>query len=305
MNHELTTNGLRSAQEAFRRALDAAQQPYRMGQMEFFSDDEEQFIQHEVERKLHKPKLPNAGSRERVWLEKLKSFSRDESLVIVLKVAAGQYASALESLLPRQEFIRRVPRTLATPTTEAGEDEAEEPTHEEAAQGAKWLTLPGYYYTGGPLCPLHPVTPKTNKGLWSACIALKQEAGKKDLDKRWLADFLLAGVPQPVANFKMECLYLLRGADGKVTRLVRLVNVRGEMSRGPEAGGTDVLPAVEFSSAEKFRAWCKERGNFDWGVGESAGNLELQMFHADVSSDAAYRVARLIEYCGWHGVRSM
>lgn len=291
---------MRRAREEFRRALDAAMLPYRMGQMELFTDEEEQFIQHEVERKLHKPRLPNAGSRERVWLEKLKTFSRDESLVVSLKVAAGQYASALESLLPRQEFIRRVPRALARPQ-ESGDDD--EPVFEDGAQGSKWITLPGYYYTGGPLCPLHPVTAKTNKGLWSACISLKQDAGKKDLDKRWLADFLLAGIPQPVANFKMECLYLLRGADGRVTRLVRLVNVRGELSHGPETGGTDVLPAIEFSSAEKFRAWCKERGNFDWGVGESAGNIELQMFHADVSSDAAYRVARLIEYCGWHPVK--
>ena len=34
----------------------------------------------------------------------------------------------------------------------------------------------------------------------------------------------------------MECLYLLRGADGNVTRLVRLVNTKGEMSEGREIG---------------------------------------------------------------------
>ena len=93
---------MRRAQEEFRRALDAAVLPYRMGQLELFSDEEEQFIQHEVERKLHKPKLPNAGPRERLWLEKLKGFAKDESLVVVLKAAAGRYASALEELLPRQ-----------------------------------------------------------------------------------------------------------------------------------------------------------------------------------------------------------
>ena len=88
-----------------------------------------------------------------------------------------------------------------------------------------------------------------------------------------------------------------------MTRLVRLVNIKGEMSAGPEAGGTNILPPDLFASAEKYRAWCLERGNFNWGVGGGAGNLELQMLHSDVSDNAAYKVARLIEYCGWHPIK--
>ena len=291
MSHVLTSEAMRRAQEEFRRALDASVLPYRMGQLELFSDEEEQFIQHEVERKLHKPKLPNAGPRERLWLEKLKAFAQDESLVVVVKMAAGRYATALEGLLPRQEFIRKAGAKNHKPEDE---DEEAEPG---GKQKSKWMTLPGCYYTR------NPITAKTNKSLFSAAIELKKESAK-DADKKWLAQFLLDGEPEAVSNFKMECLYLLRGADGNVTRLVRLVNTLGEVSDGPETGGTDILPAVEFSSAEKFRAWCLLKGNFNWGVGGGAGNLELQMLHSDVSSNAAYKVARLIEYCGWHALKA-
>jgi hypothetical protein len=268
---KLTSEAMRRAQDEFRRALDSASLPYRMGQLELLAEDEEQFIQREVERKLHKPKLPNAGARERMWLDKLKAFARDDSLVVTLKAAAGRYARSLEALLPRQEYIRQA---------EGEEDDS------------RWLTLPGCYYT------TKPVTPKTNKSLFTAATDLRKES-ERDSDKKWLAEFLLAGEPEQVSNFKMECLYLLRGSDGNVTRLVRLVNILGEKSQGPETGKTHILPSEEFGSAEKFRVWCQRLGNFCWGVGESAGNLELQKLHSDVSHTSAYKVARLIEYCGW------
>ena len=279
--------------DEFLRALDAAELPYRMGQLELLTDEEERYLQREVERECHEPKLPNAGARERIWLEKLKGFANDESLVVILKAAAGRYATALEALLPRQEYIKR-------PGTRAYSQDEEDPATG-AGNSSKWMTLPGCYYTGGPLSP-RPVTAKTNKSLFAACLQLKQDAGK-DSDKRWLADFILSGEPEAVSNFKLECLYLLRGVNGEVTRLVRLVNILGEVSSGPETGGTDVLPADLFASAEKFRAWCLGRGNFNWGVGGGAGMIELQMLHSDVSNNAAYRVARLIEYCGWEPVK--
>lgn len=285
---------MRRAQEEFRRALDAAILPQRIGQLELFSDEEEQFIQQEVERKLYKPKLPNAGQSERIYLEKLKTFARDESLVVVVKMAAGRYAEALETLLPRQQFIRRKMRKANPTKEEGGGDEADEA--ESGKRESNWLTLPGSYYTR------KDVTAKTNKSLYAACNDLKSSAGR-DVDKRWLANYLLEGLPEEVANFNLECLYLLRGSDGNVTRLVRLVNTVGEMSEGPETGGTDILPPDLYASAEKFRAWCLSKGNFNWGVGESAGNIELQKLQRDASNDSAYKVAKLIEYCGWHPLK--
>ena len=256
--------------QAFESAFDAAVLPERIGQLELFSDEEERFLQQEVARLLYEPKLPSAMDAERKWVDQLRELSRDESLVVGMKAAAGRYAAALEKCLPEQKFIRR---------------------------GKGWLTLPGCYYTR------KPVTAKTNKGLFTAALTLRQEAKETAQPlKKWLAEFILAGEPAAVSNFKMECLYLLRGADGNVTRLVRLVNTRGEMSAGREVGGADLLPSDMYAGAEKFRQWVASKGNFTWGGDGGAGNTELQSLQWDVTVDAAFRVVQLIEYCGWHEI---
>lgn len=256
---------------AFRQALAEARAPFQTGQQELFPEEDEAFIQHEVERLLYEPKLPNAGNRERRWIKKLREFARDDALVVTVAMLLKETLKAFEDMLPRQEFVRR---------------------------GKEYLTLPGCYYTRRKL------TPKTAKERYKALLELRREAiDDQDWPLKWLADFLMEGVPEPVSNFKLECLYLLRGSDGNVTRLVRLVNVLGEVSEGREFGGTDVLPSDAFASAEKFRAWCLSKGNFNWGVGGGAGNIELQMLHADTSSKAAYKVAKFVEYVGWHELK--
>ena len=108
----------------------------------------------------------------------LRKFSRDESLVVILKVKAGKYADALARCLPMDEFIQ---------------------------QGKKYVTLPGCYYTR------KLVTGKTDKALFTAAMELLIEASaKKDREKKWLALYLLEGLPVPVSNFELKCLYLLR-----------------------------------------------------------------------------------------------
>jgi hypothetical protein len=244
--------------------------PTKLGQLELFTDEEEQYIQQEVARLLWGPKLPNAGEKERQFVKQLRELSRDESLVVELKAAAGRYAEALGECLPAQECIRR---------------------------GKKWVTLPGCYYSR------KAVTAKTNKGLYSAAMDLKREAtAKKDPVKKWFAQYIIDGAAQVVSNFKMECLYLLRGADGSVTRLVRLMNTKGEVSKGNEIGGADILPNEMYAGAEKFRQWVQSKGNFTWGC-EGAGNVELQLLSWDVTEEAAYREVKLIQYCGWHEIR--
>ena len=276
MSHDITEAAGARARSAFRAALDEAVPPFRMGQQELFSDEEEQFLQNEVNRLLYEPKLPNAGARERKWVEALRAYAKDDSLVINVKAACWKYAQAFEALLPQQEYIRK-----RTPDGRSS-----------------WLTLPGCYYTR------KPVTPKLNKDLFDMLLEMKDEATRnKDFGKKWLAQFLIDGPPQPMSNFKMECLYLLRGADGNVTRLVRLVNTKGEMSEGREMGGADLLPNEMYAGSEKFRQWVGSKGNFTWGC-EGAGNTELQYLAWDVSEMSAYRVVRLIEYCGWHEIVS-
>ena len=251
--------------------MDAAIWPSRVGQLELFADEVEQFIRQEVARKLWTPKLPNAGAREREYLRLLKKFSRDESLVVILKVRAGKYADALARCLPMDEFIKK---------------------------GKKWVTLPGCYYTR------KAVTAKTDKALFTAAMELLIEAtARKDLEKKWLAQFLLEGLPVPVSNFEMKCLYLLRGSNNDVTRLVQLMNSKGEVSKGDQIGGADILPNEMGSGSEKFREWVQSKGNFTWGCEGGAGNTELQLMQLDVTEEAAYKEVKLIEYCGWHELK--
>ena len=252
--------------------MDAAIWPSRVGQLELFTDEVEQFIRQEIARKLWMPKLPNAGAREREYLRLLRKFSRDESLVVILKVRAGKYADALVRCLPMDEFIKK---------------------------GKKWVMLPGCYYTR------KPVTAKTDKALFTAAMELLIEAtAKKDREKKWLAQYLLEGLPVPVSNFELKCLYLLRAAEsGNVTRLVQLMNTKGEVSKGDEIGGADILPNEMGSGAEKFREYVQTKGNFTWGCEGGAGNTELQLMQLDVTEEAAYREVRLIEYCGWHELK--
>ena len=255
-------------QTAIEAAMDAAISPSQVGQLELHTDEEEQFIQQEVARKLWEPKLPNAGPAERGYMRRLRLLSRDESLVVTLKVAAGRYADALASCLPRQETKR---------------------------MGKKWVTLPGCYYTR------RPVTGRTDPALATAAKELLLEAtAKKDKVKKWFANYILDGPAVAVSNFRMDCLYLLRWPDGTVTRLVRIMNTKGEVNKGNELGGAAILPNEMGSASEKFRQFVQTSGNFTWGCLGGAGNTEVQMLQLDVTEETAYREVTLVQYCGWH-----
>ena len=258
--------------QAFEAALDRAVPESRIAQLGIYTEQEEQYLRQEVDRMLWEPKLPNAGDQERKWLTVLRDFARDESLVTTLRLVVARYAEALEKCLPAQERIRK---------------------------NGRWIDLPGCYY----VCKR--VTLSSNRGLFQAATQLWQDAAAaKDYRRKWLADFLLAGLPQPVSNFRLDCLYLLRRSDGSVTRLVRLINTKGECSAGLEIGGAVILPNDMGSSAEKFRLWVQSQGNFTWGCEAGAGNAELQLLQLDVTEAVAFRTVHLIEYCGWHELNS-
>ena len=253
---------------------DAAIDPGRPGPRDrFATNEEEEFLDREVQRMLWEPKLPNAGDRERKWPKQMRPMARNESLVEALRAAVGLYAWALERCLPAKDWIRK-------------------------ADGAT-QTLPGCYYSR------RPVTMQTNKNLFLAAAGLRAEAQEtKNRLKEWFAQFILGGCPQPVSNFRLECLYLLRGSDGSVTRLVRLTNTKGEMSCGREIGEADMLPNDMYAGSEKFRQWAASRGNFTWGCEGGAGNAELQLLQLDVTEEAAYRVIKLVEYVGWYEIKA-
>jgi len=251
--------------------IDSAVPVDQIGRAGWYPPEVEEYIAREVDRMLYVPLLPNGGDPERKIIKQLRVMARHSDSSMQLRALCRQYARKFEDMLPKQEYVKR----------EDG-----------------YLTLPGRYYIRKPL------TAKADKGLFKELHALaKQSREKKDWNFKWLAEQLLAGPPEPVSNFRLECRYLLRGGmDGKVTRLVKLVNILGEESEGPETGGTHALPSEPFASAEKFRSWCLSVGNFNWGVGKSAGNIELQMLHTDIARESAYRVVEKVESVGWHEI---
>lgn len=238
-----------------------------------FGEEAEEHIRREVERKLYEPSLRNAGDPERAWIEILNAAAEDERLVVAVRASCRRYAELFQRMLPSREYVRQ--------------------------PSGEYMTLPGAYYTRKPVSRL------ANKPLFLAATALRAEAIE---DRNWahksLADLLLAGAPEQVSNFRMDCLYLAREEDGTVTRLIKLMNVLGEQSHGPEVGGCHSLPNEQFASAEKFRGWCLSLGNFNWGVGNGAGNTELQMLHHDVSRAVAFRVVQMVQVVGWQEIAS-
>lgn len=275
MDYSMDKADVKRVRSAFRLVLNEAVPAPRAEQQELFTTEEERFISIEVDRKLYEPKLPNAGKQERVWMEDLLQFARDENLVVAIKAACSRYAAALERCLPNKEY-----------------------TMVQNADGTRSSqNLPGCYYTR------RPVTANTNRTLHKACCDLRKLAAEcRNRKLKWLANFLLGGEPVAVSNFKMECLYILRNASGTALRLVRLVNTKGEKSSGGEVGGADFLPNEMYAGSEKFRMWVGSKGNFTWGGDGGAGNTELQMLQWDVTEDAAFRSVKLIETCGWHEI---
>jgi hypothetical protein len=144
-----------------------------------------------------------------------------------------------------------------------------------------------------------PLTLKANKQEFEWATMLRDGAhAAKNCKKKWFAELLLAGRPEPVSDFHLECLFLLRRSDGKVVRLVRLRNVVGEVSRGPHHNGCDLLECDLFASPEKFRGWALARGNFSWSGNQTA----LQMLHEDINRLSAWRVINQVDSCGWLGL---
>ena len=271
MDVDVSERQWQAAERAFEAALAQAVEPERAGQLDLFPDEDEEYIRRRVETLCWEPLLPNAGARERRWLKRLRPYLRDESLVVGLKLAVGRYIDAIEKCLPSQEYIRREGRSVY---------------------------LPGCYYAR------KAVTERSNKQLHTMCLELRQGAVMaEDWERKWLADLLLGGMPAPISNFQIECLYLLVGEDGEVRRLVRLMNTKGEVNRADEIGGCVVLPNEMGSSAEKFRQWVQSVGNFTWGCEGGAGNVELQLLQRDLVEQVAYKSVNIVRYCGSYAVK--
>jgi len=153
---------------------------------------------------------------------------------------------------------------------------------------------PGCYYTRRPL------TPKSNKQEYEWVKATLDAARTaKEWERAWFAEQVLLGFPKSVSNFRMECLFLLCNSEGLVTRLVRLKNNEGEVSRGPHPGGCEILDARAFCSSERFSEWALSHGNNVW----DGGVTELRMLQTDISKETAWRVVNQVDSCGWYPLK--
>jgi hypothetical protein len=141
----------------------------------------------------------------------------------------------------------------------------------------------GRYYTR------RPMTKHADRAGYKWACDLRDAAfAANDPERLWFAEELLAGMPECVSNFQLECLCLLQDSDGQVTRLVRLKNVAGEMSRGMNLDGNEILDAHTFCNSRRFAKWCLARGNFLW----TGGLAELRMLQAVVADSMAWRIYR-------------
>jgi hypothetical protein len=251
--YSLSSEAARRAREAFQSALDAAVPAYQLGQLHLFQDDEESFIQKEVERKLYEQKLPSGGAKERRTVERLEKLAMEQEFDGCRRAS---YA------------VKMWKKVLA-----------DDPRN------------PGRYYIR------HPITPRSNKTDFEYYNHLKDAArSNRQWEKKWFAEVMLEGLPEPISNFRMECMFLLRDSMGTVERLVRLKNVLGEVSKGPNPGGSELLDAEAFHAPQKFRKWAVSKGNFNW-----AGNEKhIELLHEDIAHEAAYRVVDRIDSVGWH-----
>lgn len=225
MPYNLSSSAEARARVEFQRALDSAVPAYEVGQLELVTEEIEDFIRKEVERKLYVPLLPSAGDQERKWIERLETLASNREWSGSKQAFA--LAQAFRALLPREQLRR-------------------------GADG-KYEQNPGRYYARKAL------SPRTDAKQFEWLIDLKEIAhANKEWDRKWFAQMCLDGRPEAVSDFKIECLHLLKLPDGSIERRVRLVNVLGEKS------GEVSLSAKQFAAPEKFREWCLAMGNFSW-----------------------------------------
>jgi hypothetical protein len=144
----------------------------------------------------------------------------------------------------------------------------------------------GYYYTRAPM------SQRSNKEDYDWFKArLKAAIAGQEWEKKWFYELLLAGKPEPVANFEIRCLFLLHCADGNTIRRVELRNIKGEV-----VGPVSIDPE-SYHAPQKFRKWCAARpGGFVWNGGEK----DLGKLHNDISNLAAWRTVTQVTTMGWY-----
>jgi len=156
----------------------------------------------------------------------------------------------------------------------------------------KWEAVEGHYYK------CEPLQSKRDGDDFDFYTSMRTSAHEnRDWNLKWFAELMLKGTPEIVANFRMECKFLLRKVDGTIDRLVIMRNHKGELSRAH--GTTSPLVALEaepFSAPSKFRIWLNNKGGLVW----EAGEREMNALQYDVANYSAWRQVQEVVSIGWH-----
>jgi hypothetical protein len=157
-----------------------------------------------------------------------------------------------------------------------------------AVQAAKaFQEIDGWYYKRTPLFG------KSDEKEIEFCESVIKSAREFRLwEQKWFAEEMLKGLPERVANFHMECKFLLRKADGKIERIVNMVNSIGETSK------MVAIDSEAFAAPKQFRIWLNNTGYYVW----EAGEREMNKLQLDVGNDAAYKDVYEIVSLGWHPI---
>jgi len=149
----------------------------------------------------------------------------------------------------------------------------------------KWSQVDGWYYKRR---PLQSNRDADEYAFYTSMRSIAAEHGQWEI--HWFATEMLNGLPQPVANFRMECKYLLEKWDGTMDRLVMLRNSIGEKTE------LKPLPSEPFSSPRKLQEWLNNQGGYVWNGGQD----EMSALMVDVAHESAHRRVKQIVSCGWH-----
>jgi hypothetical protein len=100
---------------------------------------------------------------------------------------------------------------------------------------------------------------------------------------------LSLGVPEGVADFRMDCRFVLIKPNGKRDRMVILSNKLEKTKLVP-------LDADSFTAPRDFKRWVEDQGNFTWMTGET----ELELLRHDVHHYSAFLHVYQTTWFGWH-----
>ena len=120
-----------------------------------------------------------------------------------------------------------------------------------------------------------------------------EAAAERDRDLEWLASLMLDGLPEIVSDFRLEPKFLMMDTTGPASRLVELINKRGERS------GTLPMDKREFHAPSDFREFCLGVGNYSSGLNEK----NLERLQSDVSRECNRRVVWKVSSMGWRETR--